>query len=218
MKIAIDGPAGAGKSTIAKLLAGKLGYIYIDTGAMYRALTLKAIQQGIDLDDYMALTELAQTANIYFRNEGELQTIYCDGENVTELIRSPEINGHVSKVAAYPTVRTHMVKKQQALANSVAVVMDGRDIGECVLPDADFKFFLTASIEERAHRRVKELAEKGHHLEEREVQAQITKRDADDTNRGVGALKILDESIVVDTTNKNIEEVLNLLISYINWE
>lgn len=216
MKIAIDGPAGAGKSTIAKMLAEKLGFIYIDTGAMYRALTLKAIEQGIDLDDYMALTELAQSANIYFKNEADLQYIYCDGENVTELIRTPEINSNVSKIAAYPTVRTFMVKKQQDLAKLDAVVMDGRDIGECVLPDADFKFFITASLEERAARRIKELAQKGHQLTLEEVQDEIAKRDANDTNRGVGALKILDESIVIDTTNKSIKEVLDTLIAYIN--
>ncbi len=216
MKIAIDGPAGAGKSTIAKLLAQKLGFIYIDTGAMYRALTWKALQLGINLDDSESLTDLAQSTNIYFKNKGDKQYIYCDKEDITELIRTPGINSHVSKLASYPTVREIMVKKQQEMAKLAAVVMDGRDIGECVLPDAQYKFFITASLEERAKRRILELAEQGHDLAFMEVKNDIAQRDASDANRGVGALKILDDSIIIDTSDKSIIEVLDTIVSFIN--
>lgn len=216
MKIAIDGPAGAGKSTVAKLLAKKLGYIYIDTGAMYRALTLKALRSGIDLNDIKSLTELAKNITISFKNEGEQQYIYCDGENVTEAIRLPEVSNSVSKVAAYTSIREIMVRQQQELAKSSSVVMDGRDIGECVLPDADFKFFLTASIEERAQRRRLELKEQGYDIKLEDVKEELILRDTNDSNREVGALKILEDSIVIDTSDKAITEVLNHMISIIN--
>lgn len=216
MKIAIDGPAGAGKSTVAKLLAQKLGIIYIDTGAMYRALTLKALRLGVNLDDIKSLTDLAKNISISFKNLGEQQYIYCDGENVTEEIRIPEVNNNVSKIAAYTAIREIMVKQQQEMAKSSSVVMDGRDIGECVLPDADFKFFLTASIEERAKRRSLELKKQGYDINLEEVKKDLISRDTNDSNREVGALKILDDSIVIDTSDKTITEVLDSMISIIN--
>lgn len=218
MKIAIDGPAGAGKSTVAKLLAQKLGFIYIDTGAMYRALTLKALRLGVNLEDTKNLTELAKSISIYFKNEGDQQYIYCDGENVTEEIRTPEVSNNVSKIAAYTSVREIMVKQQQEMARSSSVVMDGRDIGECVLPDADFKFYLTASIEERAKRRILELTEQGYDISFEEIKEDIISRDNNDANREVGALKILEDSIVIDSSNKNITEVLDSMIQLINRE
>lgn len=218
MKIAIDGPAGAGKSTVAKLLAQKLGVIYIDTGAMYRALTLKALRLGVNLDDINTLTELAKSISIYFKNEGEQQHIYCDGENVTEEIRTPEVSNNVSKIAAYTSIREIMVKQQQEMAKSSSVVMDGRDIGECVLPDADYKFFLTASIEERAKRRILELKKQGYDVSLEDVKEDIILRDTNDANREVGALKILKDSIVIDTSDKTIIEVLDTMISVIKRE
>ncbi len=218
MKIAIDGPAGAGKSTVAKLLAQRLGYIYIDTGAMYRVLTLKALRRNISLNNIESLAQLANSIKIHFENKDSRQYIYCDGENVTEAIRTPEVSLHVSKLASHPVIRKIMVAEQQKLAKTSSVVMDGRDIGECVLPEADFKFFVTANLEIRAKRRVLELSESGHNTTYEEVRADIAQRDANDANRGVGALKILDDSIVIDTSNQSIEEVLNQMIAYIKRE
>ncbi|HZJ84250.1 MAG TPA: (d)CMP kinase [Syntrophomonadaceae bacterium] len=218
MKIAIDGPAGAGKSTVAKLLAKELGFIYIDTGAMYRALTLKALRKNISLENIESLIKLAKSTEIQFKNEDFRQDIYCDEENVTEEIRSPEVNLNVSKLASYPAIRDIMVKEQRKLARAFPVVMDGRDIGECVLPDADFKFFVTASLEVRAKRRILELSKSGHHTTYIEVKDDIAQRDTSDANRKVGALKILDDSIIIDTSDKTIEEVLNLMIAYIKRE
>lgn len=215
MKIAIDGPAGAGKSTIAKLLASKLDFIYIDTGAMYRALTLKALRQGIDLDDTETIVYLAKSTKIHFANQDSIPRIYLDNEDVTTTIRAPEVNHYVSKLASHSLVRGIMVEEQKKLAKTSAVVMDGRDIGECVLPDAEYKFFITASLEERTKRRILELSELGHNIDYEELKKDIAKRDSDDASREVGALKILDDSIVIDTSDKTIEEVLNYITSII---
>lgn len=215
MKIAIDGPAGAGKSTIARLLAEKLGFIYIDTGAMYRALTLKALRNGVDLDNEDELCRLVIHTDIDFYHGENGQKVICDGEDVSEDIRKPEVSAHVSKVASLPGVRKIMVERQKRLADKVSVVMDGRDIGECVLPDADYKFFLTASIEERASRRKKELEEKGYAVDLETMKEELKKRDEADANRQVGALKILKDSIVIDTSYMSIEEVINNMLKII---
>lgn len=217
MKIAIDGPAGAGKSTIAKKIAQETGFIYIDTGAMYRALTWKALKNGIDLDDTKALRELALKVNIHFHNNS-IQQIFCDDQNVTEDIRLPEVTNSVSRVAAHPVVREVMVKKQQEMANTVSIVMDGRDIGECVLPDADYKFFITAGIEERANRRAKEMKQKGLTSDWESVKEEIAARDKMDMEREVGALKILEDSIIIDTSDFSIEQVLTKILSIIREE
>ncbi len=208
MQIAIDGPAGAGKSTIAKLLAKKLGFIYIDTGAMYRALALKALANGIDCDDTEAIVAMAKSSKIHFTNHKAIFHIYLDNEDVTDKIRTPEVSRYVSKLASHPLVREIMVEEQKELAKAIAVVMDGRDIGECVLPNADYKFFITASLAERTSRRILELSKLGHNIDYEELKDEIAKRDKNDENREVGALKILDDSIVIDTTGKSIEEVL----------
>lgn len=204
MKIAIDGPAGAGKSTIARKIANELGFLYIDTGAMYRALTWKALQEGIDIHNSDTLLGLATSLNIHF--EG-CQQIFCDQENVTSYIRLPEVTTVVSTIASHPEVRKIMVKKQQDMAKNTNVVMDGRDIGECVLPDADYKFFITASIEERARRRVKELQAKGIESDFTTIKEDILARDQSDRQRATGALKILEDSIVIDTSSMSIDEV-----------
>jgi cytidylate kinase len=204
MKIAIDGPAGAGKSTIARKLAIELGIVYVDTGAMYRALTWEALNQGINIDDSTALQNLATSIDIHFEN----QHIYCNNRNITSEIRLPHVTEAVSRVASHPAVREIMVNKQQQMARTTDIVMDGRDIGECVLPDADFKFFITASIEERARRRLKELQDKGIPCEMESLKAEIANRDNSDMQRKTGALKILDDSIVIDTSQMTIEEVL----------
>lgn len=217
MKIAIDGPAGAGKSTVAKKLAQELGFVYIDTGAMYRALTWSALQRGIDCNDADALYELARSIDIHFENN-PLQQIICNNENVGEYIRLPEVSAAVSRVAVHPQVREVMVQKQQEMARTADIVMDGRDIGECVLPDARYKFFITASIEERAHRRFKELQEKGYRVDLAVLQDEIAARDNQDRQRAVGALKILPEAIVIDTSNMTIDEVLACMQSIIREE
>jgi cytidylate kinase len=215
MKIAIDGPAGAGKSTIAKMVASQLGFVYIDTGAMYRALTWKILQAGIGTNEIETVYKISQATDIRFEQCGEKQRVFCDGEDVTEVIRTPAVGAEVSIVAAIPRVRKVMVRKQKELARVGNVVMDGRDIGEQVLPDADFKFFITASFEERSRRRILELRAKGLHIDEEAVKAEIAKRDQMDRQREVGALKILPDSIVIDSSNLSLEALLTKILSII---
>jgi len=215
MKIAIDGPAGAGKSTVAKMIAKSMGFVYIDTGAMYRALTWKALKNEIELDDQDALYNLASATEIHFEQGSDIQHVICDNEDVTEAIRSPHVNTNVSIVAAQARVREIMVQKQQAMARYSNVVMDGRDIGEQVLPDADYKFFVTASLSERAKRRIMELQIKGFPVQPEEVEKEIAARDQMDCERAVGALKILPDSIVIDTSQMSIEEVLKKMLAII---
>ena len=208
MKIAIDGPAGAGKSTLARALASRLGYIYIDTGAMYRALAWKALQAGLDLNDATALSTLAAGLDLTFdKQEGE-QRLICQGEDITGIIRSPQISAVVSQVAAHPQVRNIMVRKQQQMASAGRVVMDGRDIGEQVLPDADFKFFVTADLQERVQRRLREMESRGYQVDSEAILQDMRNRDLMDSARSVGALKILPDSIVIDTSAYNADEVL----------
>lgn len=215
MKIAIDGPAGAGKSTIAKMIAKKLGFVYIDTGAMYRALTWQALQQGIDLHNSQALNELARTTGIKFQQAADNQRVICDGEDVSEAIRTPPVNSAVSIVAADSGVREIMVEKQQNLALLSSVVMDGRDIGEIVLPDAEYKLFITASLEERVRRRMLELEVQGFATNIEELQKEIANRDQMDSERPVGALKILPDAIVIDTSFLSIDEALQKILDII---
>ena len=215
MKIAIDGPAGAGKSTVARMIAKKLGFVYIDTGAMYRALTWKTLQKGADLHNSQALKDLAQATDIQFKQASDTQRVICDGEDVSEAIRSPRINSTVSVVAADAMVREIMVEKQQLMARFSSVVMDGRDIGEKVLPDADYKFFITASLEERARRRMLELEAQGFITGIEELQKDIASRDQMDRERPVGALKILPEAIVIDTSFLSIDESLQKILDII---
>ncbi|MDD4801754.1 MAG: (d)CMP kinase [Syntrophomonas sp.] len=218
MKIAIDGPAGAGKSTLARLLAQKMSFVYIDTGAMYRALTLRAQQKDIDLQDELSLCEMANSINIYFESQGGVQLVFCDGEDITEAIRSPEVNSNVSIVAAHPKVREIMVQKQKNMAQCNNVIMDGRDIGEQVLPDAEFKFFLTADLNERAKRRALEMERQGYYSDINDIEINLAKRDQMDADRKVGALKILEESIIVDTSQFGVDEVLAHILSIIGEE
>lgn len=215
MKIAIDGPAGAGKSTIARTLAARLSYLYIDTGAMYRALALKALKAAADLNNSQQLLELALHTHIYFQPDSQQQKVICDGLDVTEAIRTPEVSSVVSKVASHPAVREQMVRMQRDMARNHSVVMDGRDIGECVLPDADYKFFVTASIEERTRRRINELRANGYQVDEEDIKKDIEDRDYRDSHRKVGALKLLPDSILIDTTDLTVEEAVTKIMSVI---
>lgn len=215
MKIAIDGPAGAGKSTIARRLAQELGFVYIDTGAMYRALTWKALREGIPLHDSSALQELAHHTLIHFSSGFPEQQIFCDDTDVSAVIRSPRVSAAVSILASHSGVRKIMVNLQQALARSCSVVMDGRDVGECILPDAEFKFFLTASIEERVQRRVEDMKQRGYSCDMAAVQLELEERDKSDRQREMGALKILPDSIVVDTSQLTPDQVLDSLLTVV---
>ncbi|HHU70291.1 MAG TPA: (d)CMP kinase [Thermoanaerobacterales bacterium] len=214
MNIAIDGPAGAGKSTVAKILAKKLNYNYIDTGAMYRALTLKAIQEGVDFNNTNSLVSLLETTKIEIIHE----TVFLDGKDVTSEIRTPEVDQKVSITAAVPEIRKEMVNLQRRMAKNTNVIMDGRDIGTVVLPDANFKFFVTASEEERAKRRFKELTDKNYEVDYEYILKEISKRDKLDTKRKVSPLKQADDAIIINTNNKTIEEVVQEILSYIKGE
>ena len=214
MNIAIDGPAGAGKSTVAKILAKKLNYNYIDTGAMYRALTLKAIQEGVDFNNTNSLVSLLETTKIEIIHE----TVFLDGKDVTSEIRTPEVDQKVSITAAVPEIRKEMFNLQRRMAKNTNVIMDGRDIGTVVLPDANFKFFVTASEEERAKRRFKELTDKNYEVDYEYILKEISKRDKLDTKRKVSPLKQADDAIIINTNNKTIEEVVQEILSYIKGE
>lgn len=213
LQLAIDGPAGAGKSTVAKLVAGKLGLMYIDTGAMYRALTWKALKQGIELTDEAGLTELAYTTDIRLSHSpAGPQRVLCDNHDVTEEIRLPAISGTVSQVSSYPGVRQRMVELQQKIAAGSGVVMDGRDIGTHVLPGARYKFFLSASLAERARRRWLELQNAGKNIDYRELEAQISERDRQDENRAAAPLTVAPDAVFIDTGELSIEQVVDKIL------
>ncbi|MCM3709790.1 (d)CMP kinase [Sporosarcina luteola] len=212
ISIAIDGPAAAGKSTIAKRIARKLHYTYIDTGAMYRALTHKAILSDIDMDSDNELAELLMNTEILLIPDKDGQAVWIDGVDCSDVIRSQQVTGAVSKVATHPTVRKMMVDKQRVLANASGVVMDGRDIGTEVLPHADLKIFMTASVEERAERRFQENEKRGIHSSLDQLKTDIENRDRADSEREVSPLKKADDAILVDTTSMSIDDVVDKVI------
>lgn len=215
--IAIDGPAAAGKSTVAKLLAKKLNYTYIDTGAMYRTLTLQAIHDRIDLHDAKQLASLLEKTEISLKqDEAKEQIVLLNGEDVTLDIRSQKVTNSVSHVAKHREVRKRMVKLQQSLAKANNVVMDGRDIGTYVLPDAQFKFFLVASVEERAKRRYEENIQKGIKSDLKQLKDDIEQRDLLDTKRKIAPLVKASDAIELDTTSMTIDDVVQTILNYIN--
>lgn len=207
IKIAIDGPAAAGKSTIAKITAEQLGYAYIDTGAMYRALTHKALGLDIHINDGVRLKELLSDTKIVLMPTSDGQAILVDGEDVTEEIRSAEVTQAVSAVAAHNGVRELMVEKQKDLSDEFGVVMDGRDIGTDVLPNAELKIFMTASVEERAQRRHDENEKRGISSSLDQLQKEISERDRADTEREVSPLRQAEDAVYIDTTSMSIVEV-----------
>lgn len=216
MNIAIDGPASAGKSTIAKKVAEKMGYIYLDTGAMYRTLTYAALSTGGDLHDEEALNKLLQGIRISFSTAGnEMQHVFLNDEDVTELIRSDEVTQNVSLVASFAKVREEMVARQKSIAQSGGVVMDGRDIGTVVLPDAEVKIFMTATAEERALRRYKENTAKGMSASLEELTEDMKRRDHLDSTRKISPLKKADDAIILDSTHLDIDEVVKRILSII---
>jgi len=216
INIAIDGPAGAGKSTVAKAVSKELGIIYLDTGAMYRTVALKAIMTGVDTKDEAGLTGLVRDIDIRIEYERNEQRIYLDGKDVTENIRTAEVSIGASNVAVIPAVRVKMVELQREIAARNDVVMDGRDIGTYVLPDARYKFFLTASLEERAKRRYYEMIEKGmSNVTLDDVQKDIAYRDKNDSTRAFAPLSKAQDAIEIDTTHLNPAEVIDVILSCI---
>ena len=213
--IAIDGPAGSGKSTVSKMIAKRLGLLYIDTGAMYRALTLKAMRRKLDLKDEAALAALARSTKVGLEPSGVTLKVTLDGEDVTGLIRTPELTNNVKYIARVPDVRGEMVRLQRAIGEASGAVLEGRDIGTVVFPDATYKFYLDADVEERARRRHKELLESGQSIGLEEIKKDVVVRDDSDMKRSVGALKRSPDAILIDTTSLTIDEVVEKLISYI---
>ena len=215
-KIAIDGPAGAGKSTIAKVIAKKLGFIYVDTGAMYRAMALFIMNEGIDPKDEDAINKKCKEADITIRYEDGEQIVYLNGENVNSFIRTQQVGNMASLTSPNKEVRKKLVELQQKLAANADVVMDGRDIGTCVLPDAEVKVFLTAGSRVRAERRFKELTAKGESCDIDVIEKEIIERDNQDMTREISPLKAAEDATFVDSSYMTIEEVADTIIGMVN--
>lgn len=215
IRVAIDGPAAAGKSTVAKKIANILSFIYIDTGAMYRALTLKVLRGNISVSDEQAIFKLLQSTEIRLEYVNGQQVVLVDGENVTEEIRTNEVSNAVSHIAQHGLIREEMVHQQRKLAQNVNVVMDGRDIGTNVLPNAELKIFLLASVEERANRRYSENLMKGLETDLEQLKQEIAERDERDMTRENAPLKKADDAIVIDTTALSIDEVTEKILDEI---
>lgn len=211
ISVAIDGPAGAGKSTIAKLVGKKYNLMYINTGAMYRAVALKAIENNLSPEKVEEICELISTMEMHFENDD----LILNGENIQEKITMPNISSAVSAYASIPEVRAMLVKLQRDMSNKFDVIMDGRDIGTVVLKDANFKFFLTASGEERANRRYKELKERNLECSYEQILKDIIERDYKDTHRETDPLKKADDAIEIDSTSLDINGVVNTINEYI---
>lgn len=210
--IAIDGPAASGKSTIGELLAQRLGYLYLDTGAMYRAVTWVALEQGIDIADEEAITALAERVEINITrptvDDGRQYTVYANGKDITWQIRRPEVDANVSPISAYPGVRQALTDQQRRMGRRGRIVMMGRDIGTVVLPEAHLKVYLEATVEERAHRRHREILERGEEADYEKVLSAMRRRDKIDSEREAAPLRPADDAIIIDTTELGIAEVL----------
>jgi cytidylate kinase len=215
LSVAIDGPAAAGKSTVAKIVAKKLNYIYVDTGAMYRALTHKALNEGIDIGNEVALAHLLNDTEIELKPGENGQLVFLDGQNVTEEIRNNEVTASVSEVSRHKPIREEMVRRQQLFAKNGGVVMDGRDIGTHVLPNAEVKVFLSASVEERAQRRHQENIQKGFASDLEKLKEEISLRDKLDSEREVAPLRKAEDAVEIDTTSLSIQQVAEKILSLI---
>lgn len=211
INIAIDGPAGAGKSSVAKAVAAKLGFIYVDTGALYRSIGVNALRHGIKTDDSDAVIALLPETKVELRYIDGAQRVFLNGEDVSEAIRMPEASMAASNVSAIPAVRTFLLDLQRDMAKNNNVIMDGRDIGTVILPDAQYKFFLTASAEVRADRRFKELKEKGIDVDYNALLEEIIQRDYNDSHRETAPLRQADDAILIDSSNMTLEESINAI-------
>lgn len=211
--VAIDGPAGAGKSTIAKAVAKKLNLIYVDTGAMYRAMALFMLRSGVDLQDTDKIIEKCKEADITIRYEDGVQVVFLNGENVNAFLRTEEVGNGASAISPLPEVRRKLVELQHKLAAESDCIMDGRDIGTCVLPNAQTKIYLTASSEVRAKRRYDELTAKGEKCDLRKIQTDIEERDYRDMHREISPLKQAEDAVLVDTSDMSVDEVIEKIIS-----
>ena len=214
--VAIDGPAGAGKSTIAKLISKEMGYIYVDTGAMYRAMAVYFTKNNIDPDDENAINAAVDNVDISIEYQNGEQQVILNGENVTGLLRTEETGNMASRTSKYKEVRSKLVELQRQLAKTSDVVMDGRDIGTTVLPDAFCKIYLTASVDARAKRRYDELAQKGEKCDYDIIKKDIEQRDYQDMHREISPLKQADDAVLVDTSDMNIEQVVECIENIIN--
>lgn len=217
INIAIDGPAGAGKSTIAKAVAAHLGILHLDTGAMYRAMALKALRRGIEPGDAAAVTPLLADTEIFAKNIDGVQHTYLDGEDVSFLIRTQEVGKGASDIGVIPAVRLKLAGLQQQIAKQSDVVMDGRDIGSYVMPDAPYKFYITASVSERAKRRLRELQAKGQYLDVSlgRMEAEISARDYTDSHREFAPLRQAQDAVFVDTTDMDIQTAIACVLGHI---
>ena len=220
INVAIDGPAGSGKSSISKAVAKELGFIYVDTGALYRTVGLKLVNCGNNAEDEASVGEILKTTKVDIKYIDGEQRVFLDGQDVSNLIRTPEMSMMASKCSALPIVRAYLLNMQREIAENNSVIMDGRDIATVVLPNAEVKIFLTASAKARANRRYKELIEKGENVEYSDVLADIEKRDYNDSHRAIAPLKPSEESIFADTSELNLEEsialVRDIILKYIN--
>lgn len=213
--IALDGPSGSGKSTVAKRISQELDILYLDTGAMYRAVALKAIKLGVDTLDEKGVSEFIDNVNLEIKYSEGTQYTYLDGDDVSEKIREPQVSMAASNISSLKCVRLKMVEMQRKIAENSSCVLDGRDIGSFVLPNADYKFFITASVEVRADRRYKELTLKGHKVDFDELKAEIEQRDFNDRNRDFAPLVQAEDAILIDTSFMNVNQVVGKILSYI---
>ena len=216
INIALDGPSGSGKSTVAKILSRKLNVLYLDTGAMYRATAVKALKSNIKVDDEEGVKSFIDDIDLQIKYVDGAQRTFLDGEDVSEKIREPHVSMAASDISRLRCVRLKMVEMQRKIASEMSCVLDGRDIGSFVLPNADYKFYVTASVKERTDRRYKELKEKGHDVDYNALMQEIEQRDFNDKNRDFAPLKQADDAVVVDTSFMTIDEVVNTILSRIN--
>jgi cytidylate kinase len=212
LTITIDGPSGAGKSTVGKALAKRLGYLYIDTGAMYRAVALKVKEKALVSGDESELCALVSSLRISFVGKAEETAVLCNGKDVTKAIRSPEMSRLASDISKKRVVREALVRKQREMAKGGGVVLEGRDIGTVVFPDAEIKFYLDANMEERGRRRFKELVEKGTNVDFNDTLEEVKKRDDNDMNRAISPLRKAEDAFFIDSTGRTVEEIVEEMV------